>query len=411
MKVCIWGNVASSLEGNTAGGGELQIDLLSRVLARAGHEVVIIDPFSNKEFVTEEGIRVITVKNWNNGFKSFRLFTHQLPGLYKTLLDQKADIYYSQIRDFRHYLSLKAAQKVGGKFVIQLASDLDCSNAKLRFKHDYLTSFEGPFWFIRVLLNEILFPKVIQQADYVLAQHDGQKATLAKKGIESEIFDNLIDIESMPTLAKTENSSFCYVGALDRRKGFAKFYDLAVQCPSANFKVIGAPRDSTGYKYFEKTKRLKNVTLYGKLSHKETIQEIQNSKALVSTSPMEGFPNVFIEAWNYGLPVLSLHFDPGETIKKENLGSISNGSIEELANTINNFRIPSDFSERAKTYVQKKHVLNQEKKAQILTLFNTIFKSKIKSKKKLKWSFFLFLLTASQKIMITKFVMYENLAF
>lgn len=409
MKICIWGNIASSLEGHTAGGGELQIDLLSRVLANAGHEIVIIDPFNNKEFTTEEGIKVIPVKGWNKGVKCLRLFTHQIPLLYQTLKEQKADIYYSQIRDFRHYLSLKAARKVGGKFVIQLASDLDCSTMKLRFKHDYLTSFEGPFWFIRVFLNELLFPRIVRKADCVLVQHEGQKATLAKRGIDSEIFDNLIDIDNIPTPESTKNNDFCYVGALDRRKGFVQFYNLAVRCPHLNFKVIGEPRDTTGHHYFEKTKKLKNVKLFGKLSHRETIQEILKSKALISTSPMEGFPNVFIEAWSYGLPVFSLYFDPGNVIKREKLGHVANGCMEEFASLINSAEIQSDFSERARIYVHKNHALSPEKKRKILELFSAILNSGKKNNRKIMLTPFPSLLIIVQKGMISKLLMYENL--
>ena len=45
---------------------------------------------------------------------------------------------------------------------------------------------------------------------------------------------------------------------------------------------------------------------------------------------MEGFPNIFIEAWACGVPVLSLHVDPGGVIKKEGLGEIADGNINTL---------------------------------------------------------------------------------
>lgn len=45
---------------------------------------------------------------------------------------------------------------------------------------------------------------------------------------------------------------------------------------------------------------------------------------------MEGFPNVFIEAWACGIPVLSLYVDPGSIIERENLGVIVRGDKESL---------------------------------------------------------------------------------
>lgn len=375
MKICVWGNIASSLEGKTEGGGELQIDLLAKVLAKSGHEVVIIDSISQKDFITDEGIKVFQTKGMNRGLKYLRLFTHQIPQLYSSLKAQKADIYYSQIRDFRHILSLWAARRSKGKFIIQLASDLDCSGIMLRFKHDYLTSFDGPYWFIKVFLTELLFPRLLRKADLVLVQHEGQKNTLLKKGIKSVIFNNLIDLNKIPKESNPVRQDFCYVGALDRRKGFAEFFELVQRAPSHTFKVIGAPRDRTGYLYYEKLKSFKNVTLYGKLSHKETMHHILNSKALISTSPMEGFPNVFIEAWVYGIPVLSLYFDPGDIIKNEKLGVIANGNIDKLVSTMNNVEYSEEFARRAKAYVENNHALNSNKVNEINNLFVEITKT------------------------------------
>jgi len=378
MKICIWGNIASSLEGKTEGGGELQIDLLARVLAKSGHEVVIIDTAAKKDFVTEEGIKVIHIKTWDKGIRYIRSFTHQMPLLYSMLKEQKADIYYSQIRDFRHILSLWAARKVNGKFVIQLASDLDCSSIKLRFKHDYLTSFDGPYWFIKVFFTELLFPGILKKADLVLAQHEGQRQTLLKKGIKSKIFNNIIDLSRIPFDENPERQEFSYVGALDKRKGFAEFYELVVKSPNHFFKVIGAPRDKTGYKYFEILKSFPNVKLFGKLGHNDTMKQIQNSKALISTSPMEGFPNVFIEAWVYGLPVYSLSFDPGDVILNERLGINANGNLDLLVEALNSCSYSEAFAERSKSYVENNHALNNSKVQEILDLFETIHSGAVK---------------------------------
>ncbi len=94
--------------------------------------------------------------------------------------------------------------------------------------------------------------------------------------------------------------------------------------------MIGRIRDKTGNILYEKLKSCSNVKLLGQLVHKSTLREISNSRALVSTSPMEGFPNVFIEAWACGIPVFSLHVDPGNTIEKEGLGFAANGNMDKL---------------------------------------------------------------------------------
>ena len=125
MKICFWGNIAGALTGNTSGGGELQLALLAKALARSGHEVVIIDYNTTEDFITADGIKVFKIKGWNNGIRIIRTFTHRLPQLYWSLKAQKADVYYCRIRDFRHILAFWAARKVKAKFILGLASDLD----------------------------------------------------------------------------------------------------------------------------------------------------------------------------------------------------------------------------------------------------------------------------------------------
>jgi glycosyltransferase involved in cell wall biosynthesis len=255
-----------------------------------------------------------------------------------------------------------------------------------------------------------LFPIIVRKADLVLVQHQGQEATLRNKGIASEIFNNLLDHNRMPDKSSSDKTDFSYVGALDRRKGLIDFYHLASRNRDLTFKVIGAPRDRTGYYYFKKLKKLQNVKLYGKLGHYETMHEILNSKGLVSTSPMEGFPNVFIEAWNYGLPVFSLKFDPGDVILRENLGVITNGNLKQLASALASFETNEEFSSRVKQYVTKHHLINELKTKEVTSLFERIFKSTKGNKSKPRFLSFFAILLFFQKVILHKMLVYENFA-
>jgi glycosyltransferase involved in cell wall biosynthesis len=376
MKICTWGNVASALEGKTQGGGELQIALLAKALAKAGHEVVVVDLDAKNDFVTNDGIKVYQIKGYNDGVRVFRFFTQRLPKIYSSLKEQKADIYYCQIRDFRHLLAYWAARKTNGIFVIQLASDLDASNLRMKLKHDYLTHFGGLFWFLKVFMTELIFPFLLRKADMVLVQHEGQKSSLIKMGIKSIIFKNLFELNDIPQMESPLHQDFCYVGSLDKRKGFAQFFELAKKAPSISFKVIGQPRDRTAFKCYEELKSFKNVRLMGRLNHAETMGHIANSRALVSTSPMEGFPNIFIEAWACGIPVLSLSFDPGGTIKREKIGEVADGDIDKLIGYIESVKNSEEFARKARAYVEHNHVLNADKILEISCLFSDLFNNR-----------------------------------
>ena len=110
MKICTWGDVVSAIEGKTTGGGELQIALLAKTLAKSGHEVAVIDIMTKRDFVTNDGVKIFQIKGYDKGIRIFRFFTRRLPKIYKSLKDQKADIYYCQIRNFTHILAYWAAR-------------------------------------------------------------------------------------------------------------------------------------------------------------------------------------------------------------------------------------------------------------------------------------------------------------
>lgn len=369
MKVCIWGNLSGAFSGKTAGGGEKQMALIAIALAKAGHEVIVIDYVSNVSFITPEGIKVITIEGWNNGIKIIRTFTHRLPQLYSKLKNVNADVYYCRIRDFRHILAYWAARKVKARFIMGIASDLDVMSFWKRLKYYYLANIGRLWWFFSGILIEFVYPFLMRKSDVVLVQHEGQRNILLNKKINSRVFTNLIDKTEFPEVSQTTPKDFVYVGALDKRKGFAEFYDLVQKAPKQSFKVIGKPRDKTGQHYFDKFKTINNVTLTGRLNHKDTIEMINSSKGLISTSPMEGFPNTFIETWACGKPVLSLYVDPGNVIEKKKLGFYAKGNLNKLLENLNAVTNDEKTSERLKNYVLEYHTLNENKIKELSSIF------------------------------------------
>lgn len=374
MKICLWGDIACALRGKTNGGSELQCALLAKALVRAGHEVVIIDSQVAGDFITDEGIKVFCVKGWNNGIRFIRIFTHRLPRLYSSLKNQKADLYYCRMRDFINILALWAARKTNSKFILAMASDLDALGFRMRVKYFYIPNFKGLWWLFSGVLIEFVHPYVLRKSDFVFVQHEGQRQILLKKQINSILFPNLIDLTKIPVISEPVQNDFIYVGALDKRKGFAEFFEVVKKSPLHTFKVIGAPRDKTGHLYYNELKSFENVTLLGELSHSDTLYQIANSKGLISTSPMEGFPNIFIEAWACGIPVLSLFFDPGGVIQREELGEIANGNFDMLVSSMNATNNSANFAIKAKAYVDRNHALNENKVQEVNNLFHSLNK-------------------------------------
>ena len=372
MKICFWGNISGALNGKTEGGGELQIAFIAKALAASGHEVVVVDYTTTSEFTTPEGIKVFTIKKWDKGIRVFRTVTHRIPGLYSTLLDQNADIYYSRIRDFKHIIPYMVARRLKAKFVLHMAADLDATTFRERLHNFYFAKPATLWWFFSGIMVELIHPYLLKHADLVLVQHEGQKEILAGKKIKSTIFNNLIDMRDIPDYHGSVRRDFTYVGWLDERKGFPDFYNIIQRSPQHTFKIIGAPRDYVGERYFKKLKSFPNVRLLGELSHSRTIREISDSKALISTSPMEGFPNVFIEAWACGIPVYSLYVDPGSVIQKEELGIIAKGNPDIIIKALDEHCNSCGFAEKARRYIESHHSINQRKVQEINKIFTEL---------------------------------------
>ena len=372
MKICFWGKIADALAGRTGGGGELQIATIAKALSGLGHEIVVVDLDVKDEYVTDEGIKVYPVKDYNKGIRILRTWTHRFPGLYSTFKKINADIYYCRIRDSRHIIMYLAARKVKAKFILALASDLDILGIRDRWRHFYSTSIKDLWGIFNGITSELDYPFLLKNADLVMVQHEGQKEILKKKGIDSVVFHNFISTDKIGSLERNPDTDFVYVGSLDKRKGFAEFFDLVDKTPQHTYKVIGRIRDKTANVLFEKLKSYPNVKLMGQLSHEATLREICNSRALVSTSPMEGFPNVFIEAWACGIPVLSLHVDPGNAIAKEGLGVAAGGSMNRLIEAMDNLENSKSFAFKSKRYIQMTHELNPARIAELNTIITGV---------------------------------------
>lgn len=379
MKICFWGNISGALIGKTEGGGELQISFIAKALAECGHEVVVVDYNVKEDFITSDGIKVNTIKGWHKGVRILRTITHRLPALYHALKDQNADIYYCRIRDFRHIIAFWVSRKIKAKFILHMASDLDAMNFGKRLKNYYFRTSAGLWWFFSGLLIEAVYPYLLKHSDLVLVQHEGQKNILLKKNIYPLVFLNLIDMSKMQEVPVLLSKDFTYVGWLDKRKGIADFFRLVEKAPMHTFKVIGSPRDKTGHVYYEKLKKYPNVSLLGELSHSRTLNEIADSKALISTSPMEGFPNVFIEAWAFGIPVFSLNVDPGSVIEKEKLGVIANGDLNVILDAMNKFQNNNEFVDNARRYIEYNHALNPKKIHEINKIFTKLKNGQIRN--------------------------------
>jgi glycosyltransferase involved in cell wall biosynthesis len=356
MKFCFFGNISCALKGQTIGGGELQVSLLAKALANDGHEIVIIDPSSSESLITEEGIRLISVPNWNKGIRGMRLFTHRIPALKKLLIEQNADYYYVRMRSYLHYIPYLVAKRMGKKFIQAIAHDLDVLKLSQKFKFEYKSNF-NLFKFLSLSLpNDLVFSYLLKRSDYIIIQHLGQVINPPPTKGRIALFPNILDFGSLPIVNGFSKDYYVHVGALTVLKGAENLDRLITSMDQAqSIIIIGEPRDDKSKSMISHLSDNKNIILKGRLSHRETLKLIAGAKGLISTSNFEGFPNVFLEAWAMGVPVISLNVNPGNVFSKYQLGVCCEGNLENMKNWMESNEITHFNKESLIKYVKENH--------------------------------------------------------
>jgi glycosyltransferase involved in cell wall biosynthesis len=182
----------------------------------------------------------------------------------------------------------------------------------------------------------------VRNADAVVVQSRRQEE-LARR-----TFPRLARVVEIPSFAEPAALStaapeaFFWVGRLDRYKQPLRYLQLAEALPDARFWMVarrldpersgGSPGtgddDALEQEVHERAARLPNVELLEQRPHAEAMELVERSVAVVNTGRAEGMPNLFLEAWARGIPVLSYEFDPDSRIVREGLGVSAEGSFE-----------------------------------------------------------------------------------
>jgi glycosyltransferase involved in cell wall biosynthesis len=152
-----------------------------------------------------------------------------------------------------------------------------------------------------------------------------------------------------------------WVGNIKAHKHPELFIDLAksLNGEGVDFLMVGDIQQEA-YEYLNTSKELPaNFHFLGAKGIFETNGIIKSSMFLVHTCEPEGFPNVFLQAWGFCKPVISLFFDPGGVIAYEKVGFVS-GDYKTMVNQVAELlRDPSEgqrIGVRANLMIQRRFV-------------------------------------------------------
>lgn len=309
--VCFVGGGVRTLLGLPDGGSERQIALLATELSRRGSRVSLVVPGLREE-CRIGGIDVRSGWNGEKGWpKGLRFWTHRLPELKRIIGGIEPDLLYT--RGFSLFAPAVASVsgKTGATYLAALACDDDLRTRALSRTRGFVQS-AGYGFMARALFKRF----ALGRADLVLSQHGGQASECRRMKLPSRIVRNVF---APPAVIPPDRTVFdaAWVGHISEFKGFDRLLDIAGRARGLKIAVAGAVQGGRNNRLVELARTIPGISYLGEMPHDGVLALMAGSSVLLNTSPTEGFPNTFLEAWYLGKPVVSLSADPDGVLSSD----------------------------------------------------------------------------------------------
>lgn len=325
------------------GGAEVQSWNLAKEFARRGWNV----DYMTQSLKGKDGQQEIRDNARIHWLKPRPLsgFTHFFK-VYKILNTINPEICYQRVPSFFTGIVGYWCTKHNKLFIYACPENNSCVKDYFsRFLQEVLVSgqYTAPFYkriILRVSawIKDRLYYYGLYRADLILAQNSDQQDAFRKNlHLESAL---LVSGHEVPEFKlkngsmKSEKPIIAWVGILGDRKQPHLFTKLAEKCIDLDCEFIMA---GYGAAPFERNMReadvkLPNFRYVGPISFEESNELISRVFVVVNCSKpgREGFPNVFIQSWLCGVPVLSLHTNPDGVLNGKVCGICTNGDFELL---------------------------------------------------------------------------------
>ena len=289
------------------------------------------------------------VKRMTRAILGFRPMNPLQEHLYRL----QADIYCGfGASDFTAALG-DCCKALGGRFVLFCGSDSDFWPIHLQhsaIRNAYGVSGEGAW-------------KAMSNADLVITQTRHQSGLLLQRfGKSGSRIANAIDLKNKrpgpgdPTMA----SYVLWIGKADNTKRPGLVLELARSMADLPFVMV---MNRSVPKVWESVVQQlpANVRLLEKIPFSESDKLFEGALVLLNTSEFEGFPNTFLQAGKYGVPVLSLSVDPDEFITQTGCGLVCQNDTTLLQRSLRRLRedraLWQECSKAMTRYVVENHEL------------------------------------------------------
>jgi glycosyltransferase involved in cell wall biosynthesis len=342
------------------GGVERQTSMLAKWLVEQGYEVSMLtwdEGGPAEERI--DGVRIIKICRKGAGLPFVRFFHPKWTGLISAMNRANADVYYHNCCEAETGEVAMWCKSHGKKFVFSTACDTDCQRD--------LTVLETP-------LERMLYRRGIKLARQIIVQTQTQNRLLR----ENFRLDSVVIPMPCPLLAQMEirpapgsGARILWIARVCEQKRPDRLLDLAKACPELTFDMVG-PLYSDDYaqRVAARAKTMPNVQVHGPVPREKLDSLYKNAACFCSTSDFEGFPNTFLEAWGYGLPVVST-FDPDSIIQKHQLGMVAE-DVPKLASALRSLlQSPARFAEIGRN--ARQYAFDHHRPEAVMPQFEEVF--------------------------------------
>lgn len=222
----------------------------------------------------------------------------------------------------RNFLKIiKIIFVIAGRLLSQLickTKNIEIVYGKNTFDIVYFPPIKGKLKFIihihDILKNDTIsnyIKRKLKNVDKIIAVSNTVKESLGQNLHQKTILVyNGIDITFSPTTEYPKERKLIWIGSIEKRKNPQEFIEIISKLNERGHNIKGV----IIYKYFERetlqeimkliaTKKF--ITIKYNLPRENVLEEIKTSISLVITSIEDPLPNVILESYSQGIPVIS----------------------------------------------------------------------------------------------------------
>ena len=365
--ICIVAHLAyGAMTGGASGhigGVERQTSMMARWLARHGYPVSLLtwDDGQDDEVVID-GVRVLKMCRRDAGLPGLRFVHPRWTSLVRAMRRADAQVYYHNCGEYVTGQVALWCRRHDRGFVYSVANDMECDPQLPDMK---------------TIRERVLYRFGLRHADAVIAQTRTQKKMLQEGfGVDSTVipmpcWDSQDEHDGPPRSPDARGDRVLWIARITEQKRPDRLVDLARACPDFRFDLVG-PSEGTDYadRACRQAGTLDNVTVHGPAPRERVADFYRQAVCLCCTSDYEGFPNTFLEAWSYGVPVVST-VDPDGLIAERGLGAVAEDA-EGLAAAIRRLiESPDDWRQASAN--ARQYYLDNHAPQTVLPRFERVF--------------------------------------